>query len=80
MMTMEEVRGLLPEVGDTRWEIPTIDETSAVCQEAAKKAQRCTVVAVNTAHLWYEVEFENGFRECYKLPKVKPEQQGGARI
>lgn len=77
MMTMEEVQTLLPKVGDTRWEVPTIDETTAVCHAKRKKGQRCTVVAVNTDHLWYEVEFESGLRECYKLPKVKPEQLGG---
>jgi hypothetical protein len=30
------------------------------------------VVDVRPEHLWYTVEFENGFRESYKVPQVKP--------
>lgn len=73
MMTMEEVRGLLPEVGDTRWEIPSV----RVDQGPKPVPQQCRVVEVNRAHLWYTVQFENGFRESYKVPKLKPKSQGG---
>lgn len=75
MMTVNEARALLPKVGDVRMEAPTIDETEGA--NKAKAPQRCTVVQVNACHLWYEVEFENGFRESYKVPKLKPCSQGG---
>ena len=61
----DEVRQLLPKVGDIRMEIPTI-------QDAVESAgpKKCVVTEVNTAHLWYRVRFEkSGFYECYKVPK-----------
>ena len=73
MMTKEEVRAMLPEVGDTRWEIPTV----RVDKGSGPVPQQCRVVEVNRAHLWYTVQFENGFRESYKVPRLKPVQQGG---
>lgn len=72
MMTTNEARGLLPEVGDTRWEVPSLMKG-----EDKQPPRRCRVVEVNRAHLWYTVEFENGFRESYKVPKLKPSSQGG---
>lgn len=73
MMTINEARDLLPKVGDTRWEIPSV----SVDKGPSPTPQRCRVVEVNRAHLWYMVQFENGFRECYKVPKLKPRSQGG---
>lgn len=72
MMTVSEARSLLPNVGDVRWEIPTVK-----ADKGSNPAARCRVVEVNRAHLWYTVEFENGFRESYKVPKLKPRSQGG---
>lgn len=72
MMTVNDARSLLPEVGDVRWEVP-----GAMKGEAVQPARQCKVVYVNRAHLWYTVEFENGFRESYKVPKLKPREQGG---
>ncbi len=71
MMTKEEVRALLPKVGDRRMEVPTIlgDKTYG------KKAKPCVVVYVNRAHMWYTVQFENGTRESYKLPRTKEDQK-----
>lgn len=73
MMTVNEARALLPKVGDTRWETPSV----RVDKGPKPAPQRCTVVEVNRAHLWYTVKFENGFRESYKVPKLKPKSQGG---
>lgn len=72
MMTVSEARSLLPNVGDVRMETPT-----TMKGEPSQNLQECTVVEVNRAHLWYTVEFNNGFRESYKVPKLKPREQGG---
>lgn len=72
MLTVESARAQLPKIGDARWESPTIDEittTRGTCMPV--KPQRCVVVEVNEEHLWYTVKFENGFRESYKVPRVK---------
>lgn len=76
-MNKYKVQHLLPKVGDHRWEIPTVMKDGTGKEQP--KPQRCIVVAVNHAHLWYLVQFENGFRESYKLPKVKPSNGGPAR-
>lgn len=72
MMTVNDARSLLPNVGDVRWEVPSVMKG-----EATQPARQCRVVEVNRDHLWYTVEFENGFRESYKVPKLKPRSQGG---
>jgi len=63
-MTKEEVRALLPQVGDRRVEVPTIQRDKSYSRDP----RPCVVVYVNRRRLWYMVEFENGVRECYKLP------------
>lgn len=68
---------LLPKLGDRRWEIPTIDDTIGHYRE--KAPQRCVVVDVRPEHLWHTVEFENGFRESYKVPKLRTPSPGGDR-
>lgn len=68
-----ELLAMLPKVGDQRWEVPTIDDTTGVTN--AKASQRCVVVAVHPGHLWYTVQFENGFRESYKMPKYRTTQE-----
>lgn len=70
-----QLQALLPKVGDHRMESPTIDKTMGVGY--AKTPQPCVVVEVNEAHLWYTVQFENGIRESYKVPKCKPPYGGG---
>jgi hypothetical protein len=78
-MEKHEARRLLPKVGDHRMERPTIDETTSSRGAVQQTApQRCVVVEVNEAHLWYTVQFENGFRESYKVPKSKPSYGGGS--
>lgn len=70
-LSKEEAVALLPNVGDQRWEVPTITEGNSYNH----KPHRCIVVEVNREHLWYTVQFESGLRESYKVPKCN---QGGA--
>lgn len=67
-MTPAEIQAQLPKVGDRRMERPTIDETRAA-NLAKRNTLPCTVIEVNRVRLWYRVRFDNGFTECYKLPK-----------
>ena len=48
-------------------EVPTVLRDKSYSREP----QPCVVTYVNRRHLWYEVKFKNGIRECYKLPRVK---------
>lgn len=66
-MTKEEVRDHLPKVGDRRMEVPTILRDKSYSREP----QPCVVTYVNRRHLWYEVQFKNGVRESYKLPRIE---------
>jgi hypothetical protein len=74
-MTPEEMRARLPKVGDRRLDIPTVDETARTIVKDNSAPQRYIVIEVNRAHLWYRVRFENGFTECYKLPKYKTDRE-----
>lgn len=74
-MTPEEVRALMPKVVDIRMERPTIDGLEG--QGYGQTPRRCTVVEVNTEHLWYTVEFEDGIRESYKAPELDLGPLGG---
>lgn len=73
-LTVEEARSLLPKIGDTCWEVPTVN----LDKGSTPPLQRCTVVEVNRDHLWYMVESEDGIRESYKAPKLKPSSKEGA--
>lgn len=67
-LTPQQARAMLPRVGDRMRKIPT---TLKIADEDPRPAW-CTVVYVNTAHLWYTVQFqEKGcrFRESYKVPE-----------
>ena len=72
-MNKRKARGQLPRLGERRWEVPTIDDTSGCNQK--RKPQPCVVVDVRPEHLWYTVEFENGIRESYKVPRAEGEKQ-----
>lgn len=76
MMTVNDARSLLPKVGDVRMEVPTIYKSSSNVEAEALPPEECTVVEVNAAHLWYRVRFENGWHECYKVPRLKYGKQG----
>ena len=66
-ISRKEAERLLPKVGDKRREVPTVYLSSG--RNEPPTPQPCVVVRVNQAHLWYTVEFENGFRESYKVPR-----------
>ena len=64
----DELRAMLPQVGERRTEIMTSDNTAQI---DAPTAQRCTVVEVSEEHLWYRVVFDGtGISQCYKLPQT----------
>lgn len=72
-ISMKQARALLPQVGDVRWEVPTIGKTGTCHQLIKEEPQECTVVEVHPDRLWYRVKFKDtGFFECYKVPKYKP--------
>lgn len=63
--TKEELRAMLPKVGDRLMRRQMIGYPR--CELSGPRS--CVVTYVNADHLWYEVQFRNGFRECYKLPE-----------
>ena len=74
-MELYDAARLLPKVGDIRMEVPTFAKLPG---NAEMPARKCKVVEVNRPHLWYRVQFENGFTECYKVPAIKPRNTGGS--
>lgn len=78
MYSLGELRAALPKVGDHRMETPTVYATAGLT-EMLRQPQPCRVVLVNKEHLWYMVEFEHGYRETYKLPKVREAWPGGKK-
>lgn len=70
-MEKEQVRALLPKVGDRRMERLVSISTGNGTGNVIPALRPCTVVYVNTEHWWYTVEFEGGIRESFKLPRVK---------
>lgn len=75
LITKEQARRQLPELGERRMETPTVDETHGI--QTAKKPRECVVVYINPVNLWYTVQFKIGVRESYKVPHLKP--AGGGR-
>lgn len=73
--TVRAAMAELPKIGDVRWERPTVDSGMGH-MDILHKPQKCIVVDVRPEHLWYTVQFENGIRESYKVPRYEPE--GGA--
>lgn len=71
-LTPEEVRTMLPKVGDRMRKVPTMPKE----QMESPGPMWCQVIYVNVPHLWYTVQFqEKGcrFRESYKVPEQKGE-------
>ena len=66
-LSREWLTAMMPKVGDRRMERPSSDDTTG--NSMRKEPQPCTVVLVHPGHLWYMVQFDNGFRECYKVPE-----------
>lgn len=65
LLTPNQLRAMLPAVGDRRMETPTLHKMQGVKRS---RPQPCVVTHVNEEHYWYEVTFANGVRETYKLP------------
>ncbi len=66
--TKEELRSMLPKVGERRVENGA---SSDVIQLTSKKPGICTVVEVHEEHFWYRVRFDsNGACQCFKLPRL----------
>ena len=78
LLNREQVRALLPKVGDRLMEHPTTLIPGV--GSSVPPARACTVVYVNADHCWYTVEFDSGLRESYKLPKTKLQGEGGPRL
>lgn len=68
MIMKEDLRELLPRVGDKLKKAPTIDQPRGLVQ--TEEPRECEVVEVNQRGLWYRVRFLNGgATECYKVPE-----------
>lgn len=67
--TQRELRDILPQVGDRLRKIPTLKKA----KDEKPVPLPCRVIYVNTAHLWYTVQFTtvlgHTFREAYKVPE-----------
>lgn len=61
--TRASAKKLLPKVGDRLIHTATVGD-----KILAPAPEECNVIFVHTAHLWYMVEYKNGFRECFKVP------------
>lgn len=73
--TKEELRAMLPKVGDRRMEKMT---AATNAQISALPPQPCTVVEVNEEAYWYRVRFDKtGICQCFKLP---PTSWTGPRV
>lgn len=68
-LSVEEARALLPCVGDVRYENMTLDKLRFSYQNT--EPLRCVVIYVNPEHLYYTVQFRNGFRESFKVPRTE---------
>ena len=54
----------LPKLGEVVWK-----KITAMKDSDFRDPMRGKVVYVNHEHLWYLVQFDCGFRECYKPPE-----------
>ena len=69
----EELKAMLPKVGDTLMRRQTI---CCPGMREPSKLKNCKVVYVNEEHMYYTVQFQNGCRESFKVP----EKEGRKRI
>ena len=67
MIMKEDLRELLPRVGDKLKKAPTVVCPKELVQTAAP--QECEVVEVSQRGLWYRVRFLSGATECCKVPE-----------
>lgn len=73
--TVENLKTKLPNVGDLLIKVPVTGKLLGIC--ATREPRRCKVTYVNREHLWYQVQFESGYREVYKLPESSFVPQNG---
>jgi hypothetical protein len=65
-MEKEEVRAMLPKVGDKLWRVPSYLKWEM--KDTPKRM--CEVVKVDEVHMWYLVRFcDSGLTECFKPPR-----------
>jgi len=64
--TKETAKALLPKVGDQLIRKPEMHSSIGV---ADIHPMPCVVEYVNEEHLWYQVRFEAGYTQCYKVPE-----------
>ena len=63
-MTKDEIRALLPKVGDEMIKTPTVYNAHVGLERP--RPQLCVVDYVNREHMWYRVRFvETGLTESY---------------
>ena len=72
--TKEQVRAMLPQVGDKLIRRPVWSKHLGM--SSLPPPLHCVVVYVNTEHMWYMVQFEAGYRQCYKVPEVMDNERG----
>ena len=66
-MTPNEVREMLPKIGERMMLIPTVQTFPDIRPERYP----AVVVEVCRRRMWFRVRFDCGFCECYKLPWPK---------
>lgn len=62
--TKAEAMELLPVVGDVLTRTPNLGDRIQSPDPVEGK-----VIHVNREHLWYMIQFESGFRQCFKVPE-----------
>lgn len=84
MIMKDDLRELLPRVGEKLIKAPTIVHLRGLVHTA--EPQECEVVEVSQRGLWYRVRFLSGATECYKVPednapepKTTKSKKGGRR-
>ena len=70
----ENLQALLPKVGDSLMKIPTMNKERGLKDPPPLP---CKVEYVNRDHLWYQVRFNNGYTECYKVPELETKKTVG---
>ena len=71
LLTPDEVRDMMPKVGDELMRKPSF-YYGFFGRHDLSIERPCVVVYVHPKHLWYSVQFkQSGIIESYKLPEVK---------
>lgn len=71
LLTPDDVRAMMPKVGDELMRKPTCYH-GFLGRHDMNTVRPCVVTYVHPEHLWYSVRFkESGIIESYKMPDVK---------